>query len=471
MKKVKKIICLLLAMGMLAIPATFAEESVSIVGIDDIITDKEAWVDSANKVKFENNSVVREKDNEYFVYTYTGKKYQNELLEFDVNFGDFHENAWSSIMLKTNQTDKKNMWDMAQHYAFNIRPEYIELQKRNGASTQIGMYPCDIKPNETVTIQCGAINMDDGVQVIFKINGKTIVNYYDTESPVTAEGWFALYNNSKLTLSASKNKEFALADAIPVKLKLSEYKAGSDKLTASYEKLGGDDEMHLKWYEADSSMRDVIAKTTPDQYNLKDVLKEIPDMTDKEEYAISEKDLEKYILTGVETKDGYITLSNEVYVDPYTYKISKGTFLLNEYEKAYSNTEYKYIDKDNDMFTPETIDDTVYVPARFLNEELGGETAWNDTERYAQFTLFGKTIKIYADSASAVVDGTDITLKNAPVISYSRLMLGFDDIETVFGIKTKMYDNDLMSFSKEALELTDGEAEKTAASIQVAIIK
>ena len=189
------------------------------------------------------------------------------------------------------------------------------------------------------------------------------------------------------------------------------------------------------------------------------------------EYAISEKDLEKYILTGVETKDGYITLSNEVYVDPYTYKISKGTFLLNEYEKAYSNTEYKYIDKDNDMFTPETIDDTVYVPARFLNEEFGGETAWNDAERCAQFTLFGKTIKIYADSASAVVDGTDITLKNAPVISYSRLMLGFDDIETVFGIKTKMYDNDLMSFSKEALELTDGEAEKTAASIQVAIIK
>lgn len=471
MKKSKKILSLIMTLGIFCVPVSAAEIMPAIVGIDDMVTDKTAWVDNANAVRVENNSVVREKNTEYYVYTYTGKKYQNEILEFNINFGDIAENAWASIMLKTNQTDKKLMWDMSTHYAFNIRPEFIELQRRNGASAQIGMYPCDIKPNETVKVQCGAVNIDGGVQVILKINGKTVVNYYDNESPILSEGWFALYNNSKITLSPAENKEYSFGDAIPAKLILSKYEAGMDKLTATYEKMGGDDEMHLKWYEADSSMREVIAKTNPDQYNLKDVLTEIPDMTDKEEYAITEKDLGKYILTGVETKDGYITLSNEVYADPYTYKISKGLYMVNEYEKAYSNAEYKLIEKGNDMFTPETIDDTVYVPARFINEELGGKTEWNDSERCAQFTLFGKNAKVYADSSRAVVDGQDVTLKNAPVITYSRLMLGFDDIETVFGIKTKMYDNDLMSFSKETVELTDEEAEKTATLIKGAIIK
>ena len=49
-------------------------------------------------------------------------------------------------------------------------------------------------------------------------------------------------------------------------------------------------------------------------------------------------------------------------------------------------------------------------------------------------------------------------------------MLGFDDIKTVFGIKTKMYDNELMSFSRETIELSDEEVNKMASSVIDAVI-
>lgn len=470
MKILKKLFCAAIALGMMCAPVTAEQSAPVIIGVDEMVADKAGWTDSENAIKFENNSVIREPNGKNTIYTYTAKKYQNELLEFNINFGEFSEYDWATIMLRTCETDQAYMWNMKQHYAFLMRPDYVEVQKRNGGAIVIGLWPHDIKPNETATIQCGAVNFKNGVQLILKINGKVIVNYFDNDNVITVPGWFALTNSSTVTLSPSENKEFSFGNAIAAGLHLTDYEAGSTKLTASYEKMGGDDEMTLRWYEGDSSAWELISKKHPDQYDFKALLKEIPGMENKTEYNLTDADVGKYIFTGVETKDGYMTLSDEVYIDPYTYKTSKGTFIVNEYEKAYSNGKYKLIDKTNDMFTPETFDDVIYVPVRFINEETGGKTEWNDAERSASFINGNKSSKVYADSSTAVVDGKEITLKNSPIISNSRLMLGFDDIKTVFGIKTKMYDNELMSFSRETIELSDEEVNKMASSVIDAVI-
>lgn len=472
MKVLKKLVCAAMALGMMCIPVLAEETAPQIIGVDEIVADTSGWTDSENAIIFKDNSVIREPNGKNTIYTYTAKKYQNELFEFDMNFGDFSKIDWTTIMFRTKETDVQKMWSMTQHYAFLVRPDFIEVQKRNGGAAVIGMWPLSIEPNTTVTIQCGAINIGGGVQLIFKVNGKVIVNYFDCDNIISVPGWFALTNTSTVALSPSSNKELTFGDmALPAELYVSKYETGTEKLTASYTKLGGDDEMTLKWYESDSSVWEVISKKEPDQYEFKSLLKEIPGMENKTEYELKDSDSGKYIFTGIETKDGYVSLSNETYIDPYKYKTSKVTFIVNEYEKSYSNGEYKLIDKTNDMFTPETFDDVIYVPVRFINEETGGKTEWNDAERSASFTNGDKSSKVYADSSTAVVDGKEITLKNAPVISSSRLMLGFDDIETVLGIKAKIYNNELMSFSEEAVELTDDEADKMASSVMDAVIK
>lgn len=59
---------------------------------------------------------------------------------------------------------------------------------------------------------------------------------------------------------------------------------------------------------------------------------------------------------------------------------------------------------------------TTLVPLRFIAEALGAEVDWNGDERKVTLRLNGKTIVLYIDSKTAIMNGQSVTLLTEPII-------------------------------------------------------
>jgi hypothetical protein len=61
-------------------------------------------------------------------------------------------------------------------------------------------------------------------------------------------------------------------------------------------------------------------------------------------------------------------------------------------------------------------DGRTYVPLRALGDVLGAEIGWDGIERVASFSMDGNVVKLWIDTDRASVNGDEITLENPPII-------------------------------------------------------
>lgn len=73
--------------------------------------------------------------------------------------------------------------------------------------------------------------------------------------------------------------------------------------------------------------------------------------------------------------------------------------------------------------TPVIINDRTLLPVRAVVEEMGGKVSWDDNTQTVTLNYNSDEIKLFIDSETAILNGTELTLDTAPTIMSDRTML------------------------------------------------
>lgn len=129
--------------------------------------------------------------------TFIGRKIgANELLEFKLKT---NLTTWQALSVNT-QKWGVNLWE-TPNYSIVIKRDIFELQRydESGSGLIIKTYPNNdvVVDGEWCDVVFGAVNTFNGVNIILKVNGKEVINYYDTDaSAMKKDGYFMLTNAS-----------------------------------------------------------------------------------------------------------------------------------------------------------------------------------------------------------------------------------------------------------------------------------
>lgn len=63
------------------------------------------------------------------------------------------------------------------------------------------------------------------------------------------------------------------------------------------------------------------------------------------------------------------------------------------------------------------------VPLRFIGEALGAQVDWDNAERKVTYTLYGRTIELWIDKSTALVNGNPVVVDPAPYIVSGRTVV------------------------------------------------
>ena len=134
---------------------------------------------------------------------YSGKKFENELLDFDMKI-DTIDGDWPSISLRSSRLDR--MYTAQDCYLLTFNQGTLELQRfNNGERTVIfgkpannpisgPPVPVEFKYGSTYNIKIGAQNEADGVRIMLYINGVNVFNYLDSaDDRIVNPGYFGVY--------------------------------------------------------------------------------------------------------------------------------------------------------------------------------------------------------------------------------------------------------------------------------------
>lgn len=157
---------------------------------------------------------------------YRGRKYQNELLDFDLTING--TTSWYALLFgKKSDTASYSNDD---NYLVVVSSGGIELQRYNGTARTViygniaghtslagdaianTMLPFNAKKH----VQLGSIEEADGVRLIFKVDGQEVFNYLDTASnALRGPGYFGLIARSgSMTLGKSEIGAYRLAGLV-----------------------------------------------------------------------------------------------------------------------------------------------------------------------------------------------------------------------------------------------------------------
>lgn len=111
------------------------------------------------------------------------------------------------IGIGTYKTGTKNAID---DYIKSVREKYdtLELQKypapSSGAILQSFKNDGFVLPNTYHKIESSCIHKEDAAHILFKVDGKTVLDYVDTDNPNLKVGYFSKQANSGVYMKSSK---------------------------------------------------------------------------------------------------------------------------------------------------------------------------------------------------------------------------------------------------------------------------
>lgn len=420
---------------------------VSPVTLDAALKDPAGWNAKEEEVVFKDSSLVHTvPENAYTVFGYMKETYLNEEIEFDACFKFDGVEPWQGIMIRsTSPTAMPWETKINSNYLVVVKEDQIELQRFSSKSAYLAVVPTPFQEGERVNIRFAAVNVDEGVQLTFKVNGKTLINEIDThETAIKEAGYVGFFNASTLKLLPSSRKKQKDAPSVALTQIQGEGFIGNT-LTADYvyNDLGGGREGNsiYRWYRTLAPI-DVFGFGRKMLYpeNFKeDYLEQIKGANGKS-YEITEDDSNYYLLFSVQPKSaetgmvGEEVFSNQIYVSYMENLLSDGIYFVADCPYALVYGERMMIRPGNKKFAPFDENKELYIPLRFTAEALGYQVDWDAKTNTTSIRL--------TDGKTKVVDNK--TLPNR----YDSVLIPMGEAAELFGIPTSyqpMYGLGMMS--------------------------
>ena len=137
-------------------------------------------------------------ENDSTVFSLNQPLTSKQSVKFNLTYNTVGD--WQAIA--TRHVNPKVIPTRSRGYFFVIKDDLIEFQKYQKASSGdiVAMVPNDgqVKSGETYEIEVGSVDVEGGVLSTLKVNGKTVLEYMDTEDPIYDQGHFALYMHRTL---------------------------------------------------------------------------------------------------------------------------------------------------------------------------------------------------------------------------------------------------------------------------------
>ena len=137
------------------------------------------------------------------------------------------------------------------------------------------------------------------------------------------------------------------------------------------------------------------------------------------------------------------------YKDNALYEVKDDIVLLADSPKALCYTEAEIIDKDNLEVKPMVKDGKIYVPIRFISENLGYSVGYDNTTRSVTFKKNNANVVMTIDSDKCTVNGTEITLTDKPFVCENRTFISEADVKNALGVN--IHAGDIIVIGENAL--------------------
>ena len=115
-----------------------------------------------------------------------------------MNFGEMKN--WDAYGIKQTMVSNGTNILRTEGYFAVVKTDYIELQKypapSSGAILQSVKNDGFVLPNTYHKIESSCIHKEDGAHILFKVDGKTVLDYVDTDNPNLKVGYFSKQANS-----------------------------------------------------------------------------------------------------------------------------------------------------------------------------------------------------------------------------------------------------------------------------------
>ena len=116
------------------------------------------------------------------------------------------------------------------------------------------------------------------------------------------------------------------------------------------------------------------------------------------------------------------------------YEIEDDIVLLANSPKAFCYTEEQIIDKNNLDIKPMAKDGKIYVPIRFITENLGFKVEYDSVTKDISFTRDNTVVAMNANSNKCVVNGVETMLGEKIFVYGSRTFISAADVKKAFGV-------------------------------------
>lgn len=123
--------------------------------------------------------------------------------------------------------------------------------------------------------------------------------------------------------------------------------------------------------------------------------------------------------------------------------------LIADSPKALCYTEEQIIDKDNLSIKPMTKDSKIYIPIRFISENLGFGVEYSNAKRSITFKKDNTSVVMNLDSDKCLVNGTEVILSEKPFVYGNRTFVSAADVKNALGVN--IHAGDIIVIGENAL--------------------
>ncbi len=405
--------------------------------------------------------------------------------------------GWAGFALRKNQPEA-HVWTGDQ-YMIAVKPDIFEFQKYKAGAAVTGVI--ETHPNNGIIdnekwseVEFYVADVEGGVHIIFKVDGETIFDYYDTEMPLYSDGYFGIRPASSSTVT-----QIMASDDVPEGYYVPPADLADRGKSMIYTPESSECEYDGRWTSVGSSEKG---------YNEKGIkVTNNKDVTVKYTIAGARTDNEMlyYWHEPIEDGDKKTTLTvkynydgtgDEVYTRNIDFTtgeagwvaigafpfvsfsgngkvevtftasgdgnmvmpVIRKTALTEEetqfahlfYRDAYNMTVFKigrgyaYVNGGKTEI-PDTaaqiVNNKTYIPLRFLANAFGYNVAWDGASRIATIKSAGKTITVRPNENHMSINGETVYLEAPVLMDNGRLIIPLRDITQAMG-KRVLWDSE-----------------------------
>lgn len=374
--------------------------------------------------------------------------FENYIVQFKANLKI--AKSWGGFTIRATLPDGP-VWTGGYGYLIVVKNDRIELQRWAVDGQKI----LTVIPNDCIgdgvdcNVAVGAVDSEDGVNILMFVDGKCVLNVFDTDKTAIREGQY-------FTFVANGNAEFSAYDGgklptVPAMVVADGTAKAGEKFTADHRYIAlGEDEpgvCNMEWYfskEIEGTNFTDLQQNAKYEFTSKYIVDGEYEKLDTvgAEHTVAEEEIGGYYKIFVTDEEGAVLTKQiiPVVTNSVDEILDSSIVLLINCEYSFVNGEKVQIDPDDYSVRPDIVDGRTLVPVRFIAESYGAEVSWDDATKKVTINLDGKTICFVLNEKSYTVDGEELALDVPAQVMYDRTMVPIRVVSEAFG-KTVFWDN------------------------------